>query len=630
MIEAGTSVAGYRVVRMIGRGGMGVVYEAVQTSLDRRVALKVLRAELADDPEFVDRFRREGRLQASIEHPHVLDVYEVGESEQGLFMSMRLVSGQTMLDLLRDGELGAERTLNLLDQVTDALDAAHEAALIHRDVKPQNVLVDEDDHAYLADFGLTRGGTDTTIATSGPMLGSVAYVAPEIVRGEEPTPASDRYSFAATIFHCLTGDVVYPLGSDAAVLYAHATEPPPSATQRRPELPDALDSVFGSALAKQPEERPRTARLITHAVRDALGPRAEDLGSPQIVGPLKIAADAPAIAPAATPGLPWAKVAVGACVVIAAMALAAAVALLIDDDDAGADVSSAGPVVAIPAVADGAEPLGSELAGPFDSVDCRGKAATPESTPCSIVQSELSGATLLAPADGAIVGWMVMGAQGELALDVIRPRGEDTVRVERSQWEVAGNTGPNRFESALRVEAGDQVGVQLGPGASIGAMPAEGATTQRWLEPAGGAYGAPDKDEGTGFDQEVALRAEFIPGEEVPLLRHLTGAAAAKAPDGKVRDRSTVNIDEPQPHRLGVELVEAEGRVVLDIYDGKERTVRVFIPGLEPGGIPAELKTFEYPGETFAEADVWWVNPSSGRMIFHFLTFGRKNLEFSG
>jgi hypothetical protein len=608
---------------------MGVVYEAVQTSLDRRVALKVLRPELADDPEFSDRFRREGRLQASLEHPHVLDVYEVGESEHGLFMSMRLVSGQTLLDLLRDGELGAERSLRLLDQVTDALDAAHEAALIHRDVKPQNVLVDEDDHAYLADFGLTRGGTETTIATSGPMLGSVAYVAPEIVRGEEPTPASDRYSFAATIFHCLTGDVVYPLGSDAAVLYAHATEPPPIATQRRPELPDALDSVFGSALAKQPEERPRTARSITGAVRDALGARADDLGSPQIVGPLDVTRDSTPIAPAATRSRPWAKVAAGACVVTVAMALAAAAALTLDDDSDAA-TSSSGPVVALPAIAEGAKPLGSDLAGPFDSVDCRGNAATPESEPCAIVQAELPEATLLAPADGAIVGWTVMGAQGEVALDVIRPRGAETVRVERSQWEVASNTGPNRFETALRVEAGDQIGVELAPGASIGMKSVEGATTQRWVEPTGGAFGEPDKDVGSGFDQEVALRAEFVPGQNVPLLRHLTGAAAAKAPDGKVRDTATLLVDEPRPVRLRVELVEVGGRVGVDVFDGTRRTIRVFLGGLEPGGVPIELKTVPYPGETFGEADVWWVNPSSGRMIFHFLALGPDNLEFTG
>jgi serine/threonine-protein kinase len=215
MIEVGQTVDGYRVERLIGRGGMGVVYEAVQTSVNRRVALKVLRAELANDPAFAERFRREARLQASLEHPNVLEVYDVGETDQGLFLAMRLVSGRTLLDLLRDEELDAQRALDLLDQAAGALDAAHEARLIHRDVKPQNVLVDDGDRAFLADFGLTRAGTDTTIASSGPMLGSVAYVAPEIVRGEEPTPASDRYSAAATLFHCLTGEVVFPRGSEA-------------------------------------------------------------------------------------------------------------------------------------------------------------------------------------------------------------------------------------------------------------------------------------------------------------------------------------------------------------------------------------------------------------------------------
>jgi serine/threonine-protein kinase len=289
MIEAGTSVDGYRVERMIGRGGMGVVYEAVQLSMRRRVALKVLRPELADDPAFAERFRREAQLQASLEHPNVLEVYDVGESDGGLYLAMRLVSGRTLLDVLREGELDAERALRLLDQVTGALDSAHEAALIHRDVKPQNVLVDDGDRAFLADFGLTRAGTQTTVASSSPMLGSVAYVAPEIVRGEEPTPASDRYSVAATVFHCITGDVVFPRASDAAVLYAHATEPPPRARERRGELPEAIDEVLGPALAKDPGSRPPTAQAIVGGVRDALGTGVGRLGSPRGPAPVPTA-----------------------------------------------------------------------------------------------------------------------------------------------------------------------------------------------------------------------------------------------------------------------------------------------------------------------------------------------------
>ncbi len=269
MIES-ESFEGYRVERTLGRGGMGVVYEAVQTSLERRVALKVLRPELAGDPAFAERLRREGRMQASLEHPHVLDVFEVGDSESGLFISMRLVQGATLAELLRDGRLDGQRTLSLLEQVGDALDAAHAAGLVHRDVKPQNVLV-ENDYAFLADFGLTRAGTEAMTAASQLMVGTVAYLAPEVVRGEDPTPASDRYAFAASLFHCLAGDFVFPRGSDAAVLFAHTTEPPPKISERRPELPPALDQLFERALAKEPGDRPDSARDLVLAVRKSLG-----------------------------------------------------------------------------------------------------------------------------------------------------------------------------------------------------------------------------------------------------------------------------------------------------------------------------------------------------------------------
>ena len=535
MIEAGTSVGGYRIVRVIGRGGMGVVYEAVQTSLKRQVALKVLRPELADDPDFVERFRREARLQASLEHPHVLEVYEAGESDQGLFLAMRLVPGQTLLDLLRDGELDAERALRLLDQVTDALDAAHEAALVHRDVKPQNVLIDEADRAFLADFGLTRTGTDTTVATSRPMLGSVAYVAPEIVRGEEPTPASDRYSFAATVFHCLTGDVVFPRGSDAAVLYAHATEPPPTVGERRSELPEELDGALGPALAKRPETRPRSSRSIIQAVRDALGDSVSTLGSPQVVSAYDRTSGDVVLLPPVRARPAWVKATALIAILAAAAALGTGAAVFVDDDEAGSAEE-----VPLGAVPPGAQALGSDLAPPERAVDCRGEAPTPASPSCSIVQSELPGSDVLIPADGVITGWTVRGASGDVALDVIRPRGGETVRVAQSQWEYAGNPAPTDFETRLAVEAGDQIGVELGPGASIGVTEAEGATTQRWLRPLGGAYGSPDQGEGTGFDYEVAVRAEFVPGERVEPPEHLTGAAAANAPDGRVRERASL------------------------------------------------------------------------------------------
>jgi len=624
MIEAGTHVEGYRIARMIGRGGMGVVYEAVQTSLDRRVALKVLRPELADDPAFVARFEREGRLQASLEHPRVLDVYEVGASEHGLFLAMRLVSGRTLLDLLRDGELGAQRLLALLDQVAGALDAAHEAGLVHGDVKPQNVLVDEDDQAFLADFGLTRAGGDTTAVASRPLLGSLAYVAPEIVAGEEPAPASDRYALAATVFHGLSGDVVFPRASDAAVLYAHAAEAPPSVHERRAELPEALDAVLAAGLAKRPEDRPPTARALLAGVRDALGPLAATFGSPQLAG-------APQGAPSPPAGPPprgrrsVLGVAAVAGALVAGAALAAGTAPLLEGDDA-AELGA----VPVAAVAKGTVVLGSDLAAPERSVDCRGRAPAPDAPSCALVQAELPGRRVLVPADGTIVGWTVRGARGELALDVIRPRGRDTVRVARSQWEVAGNAGAHRFRTRLAVEAGDQIGVELTRGASIGARATRGASVQRWLEPKGGGYGVPDRPPDAGRDVELSLRAELVPGARVELPDRLTGPAAARAPDGRVRDREPLVVEDPRRTRLIVELVEVGDRVALDVRLRGRRTLRVPLDGLQPDGVPVELRTVEYPGEPFGEADVWWVNPNSGRMIFRFFTFGRGDLQFAG
>jgi predicted Ser/Thr protein kinase len=625
MIEPGTTVEGYRVVRMIGRGGMGVVYEAEQTSLGRPVALKVLRPELALDPRFVERFKREGQLQASLEHPHVLDVYEVGESDQGLFLAMRLATGRTLLDLLRDGELGAERALALLEQVTSALDAAHEAKLVHGDVKPQNVLVDEGDQAFLADFGLTRGGMETTAAASRPLLGSVAYVAPEIVRGEEPTPASDRYSFAATVFHCLTGDVVFPRGSDAAVLYAHATEPPPSAHERRPELPEELDAVLAGALAKRPEARPRSARSIASAVRDALGPRAADLGSPQVVDAQARGDAGQALPDLAAPRRKWPLVAAAVALLLAGAGIGLGIALA--SDDGGGDTAGQVPVAGVPR---GAQALGSDLGVPERSVDCRGRSPSPSSPSCSIVQSDLPGRRVLVPGDGVITGWGIRGARGDFALEVIRPRGSDTVRVGRSQFESAGNVGPHYFRTRLAVEAGDRIGVVLSPGASIGFSPGGGGTTQRWMNPLGGAYGLPDLGERSGLDGEIALRADFAARERIPLPPHLTGSAAAGAPDGKVRDRASLRVDVPRRTELEVQLVEAGGKVALDVLRGSRRTLRVFIPALKPEGVPVELKTVDYPGESFGEAGVWWVNPNSGRMLFHFYNLGEGKLEFAG
>jgi hypothetical protein len=284
MPDTGRTIAGYRIDEVLASGGMGVVYRATQLSLGRTVALKVLAQHLTTDAEFRERFRREAELQAQLEHPHIVPVYEAGESDDGLFLALKFVEGTDLRRLIESGTLSPERALRILEQVGSALDAAHEAGLVHRDVKPQNVLVDGRDHAYLADFGVTKGTNGHALTRTGTYLGSLDYVSPEQVRGEAVTGASDRYALAAVLYECLVGEVPFPRDTEAALLYAHVSEPPPRATERRPDLSPELDSVIARGLAKDPSERYRTAGGLVRAalaalqLRHAATPLAEPAG----------------------------------------------------------------------------------------------------------------------------------------------------------------------------------------------------------------------------------------------------------------------------------------------------------------------------------------------------------------
>src|SRR4051794_19282345 len=281
VVDQGTVVGSYRVDAVLGRGGMGTVFRATNVDSGRVVALKVVSPGLTWDSRRGERFRGEGRAQAALEHPHVVTVYEAGESERGPYLAMQLIDGPTLVELVRERKLDARRSLDLLGQVADALDAAHAEGMVHRDVKPHNVLVARGDHAYLADFGLTRAGDQGAITATGTLLGTVAYLAPEVVRGDDATAASDRYAFAAMAFECPTGTVVFPRSNDSAVLFAHVNEPPPRLGTRRPELGHGFDALFERALAKDPGERPRSARELV----DAIGRELESSGAIALPAP---------------------------------------------------------------------------------------------------------------------------------------------------------------------------------------------------------------------------------------------------------------------------------------------------------------------------------------------------------
>jgi class 3 adenylate cyclase/tRNA A-37 threonylcarbamoyl transferase component Bud32/tetratricopeptide (TPR) repeat protein len=279
----GAELAGYRVESRIGRGGMGVVYRAVDIRLSRPVALKVLAPELAADERFRERFLLESRHAASLDHPHVVPIYEAGAAGAALFIAMRFVEGTGLGELVkREGPLEPRRAISIVSQVASALDAAHRQDLVHRDVKPANVLLTGDDHVYLCDFGLSTLASSTRMTQSGQFLGSVDYVAPEQIEGSRTGPPADLYSLGCVLVECLSGETAYPRDSDLAVLWAHLKDEPPSVSARRPGLPTALDDVVMRALAKNPEERFPSCDDLAQAALAALDGRLSIMvGSPE-------------------------------------------------------------------------------------------------------------------------------------------------------------------------------------------------------------------------------------------------------------------------------------------------------------------------------------------------------------
>jgi serine/threonine-protein kinase len=251
----GAHIAGCRIETVAGRGGMGIVYRATQISLGRPVALKLIAPEHAADSDFRDRFQRESRMAAAIDHPNVIPVYEAGEEDGRLYLVMRWVAGTDLHKLLRDqGRLEPMRAADIVCQVAGALDAAHSAGLVHRDVKPANVLL-SNDHAYLADFGLTRfAGSDTRHTTDGHFLGTVDYMAPEQFHPGPNDARADVYALGCVLFAALTGSPPFQRDTVPATMLAHLHDTPPLASETS-GVPRAFDRVLARALAKAPEDR---------------------------------------------------------------------------------------------------------------------------------------------------------------------------------------------------------------------------------------------------------------------------------------------------------------------------------------------------------------------------------------
>jgi 6-phosphogluconolactonase (cycloisomerase 2 family) len=288
----GSQIAGYRLEEQIGRGGMAVVYRAYDPRLDRYVALKILAPGLALDDAFRQRFIRESRAAAAVDHPNIIPVFDAGEAKGVLFIAMRFVHGgdvRTLLDAV--GPLPAARAADITSQVASALDAAHARGLVHRDVKPANMLLDATaggdrrDHVYLSDFGLSKQSlSQTGLTAQGQFLGTLDYVAPEQVEGRPVDGRADQYALACASFELLSGTPPFKRDGGLAVVWAKLSEDPPLLSPRREDLPAAIDDVMTRGMARAPDERFGNCGEFAAALREVLGLRSPDSG-PRSVPP---------------------------------------------------------------------------------------------------------------------------------------------------------------------------------------------------------------------------------------------------------------------------------------------------------------------------------------------------------
>lgn len=261
----------YELHEVIGTGGMGQVARATDTRLGRDVALKVMHPSTATDDEYRARFQREAAIVARLTDPHVIPIHGYGEIDGRLYLDMRLVEGRNLAQLLDRGLLEVSRSLDLLSQIGAALDSAHRAGLVHRDVKPSNILVDPKGFAYLVDFGIAASVTQQDLTATGQIVGSASYMAPERLQSPPRSDArSDVYSLACVLYQALTGSKPFVAGEQVQLISAHLNAPPPSLRQHRSDLPEALDRVVRSGMAKDPAQRPASAPELMDAARAAM------------------------------------------------------------------------------------------------------------------------------------------------------------------------------------------------------------------------------------------------------------------------------------------------------------------------------------------------------------------------
>jgi Protein kinase domain len=448
-LQPGAVVGGYTIEEQIGRGGMGVVYRATDLRLGRPVALKLVSGESAGDVRFRSRFLRESRAAASIDHPHILPIYEADEAGGELYIAMRLVDGEDLRDLLRrEGGLEMRRAVRLTGQVAQALDAVHAVGLVHRDVKPGNILLASPgprEHAYLTDFGITKLLDAETLTTTDAFVGTADYCAPEVIRGEQVDGRADVYSLGCVLFECLTGARPFARESTVASLYAHLEEEPPTVRELRPELPEALGAVVARALAKSPADRFQTAGELAEAADAAVGERMPEAAPPpRRRGPRGRRA----------------LLALGGVAAGAAVAVLAVIVLSGGSGGGGASTSATSASFTPLTPVKGVTRIGSDLSqGPGGSGYCTDRPGEP----CTDLQVTLGTVDQAVPKDGVITSWSVRNGKGTLALRVIAgPAGARHVVANGPTVHASGTGGLDTWTVRIPVRAGQRIGVELG------------------------------------------------------------------------------------------------------------------------------------------------------------------------
>ena len=363
-LSVGTEFAGYRITGVIGRGGMSIVYSAEHMRLGRPAALKVLSPLLAADEGFRSRFTRESQLAAGLDHPSIVAIYDAGEADGQLYIAMRLVRGDDLGSLLeREGPLSFARAFSIVEQIGGALDHAHAQGLIHRDVKPANILVERpSERAYLSDFGVVKETSSRGLTKTGFFLGTFEYAAPEQIEGREVDGRTDVYALGCVLYETLTAEAPFAAQTEGSVIHSHLVEPPPRATDKRPDLPTVVNDVIATAMAKAQENRYPTCGEMVRALRAAVGhgdavvTETASTGvqgaaatvyatSPDASTPAPTADEPPAAPASAAPkeqrtmAITRGRIVAAAAILVAVIAAAVAAALLIGGNDSSSSSS---------------------------------------------------------------------------------------------------------------------------------------------------------------------------------------------------------------------------------------------------------------------------------------------------